>query len=130
MALARGDFAHVLVVVDQMAEKSTRVGLRRSRIVALEIGLRALARLERWDDLLARAAGALEEAEQASFHTRTWRMLASRATARDARGDQAGARDDRAAARTLLDEMARRITDPELRAAFEGDPEVSKVRNG
>jgi len=98
--------------------------------VALEIGLRALARLERWNDLLERAAGALEEAEQAGFRTRTWRMLASRAAARDAKGDQAGSRDDRAAACTLLDEMARRIADPALRAAFEADPQVSEVRNG
>jgi hypothetical protein len=34
------------------------------------------------------------------------------------------------AARALLDEMARRIADPELRAAFEADPAVSEVRNG
>jgi predicted ATPase/class 3 adenylate cyclase len=129
-ALASGDFADALAVVEEVAEKSARVGLRRSRIVALEIGLRALARLERWDDLLERAAGALEEAEQAGFRTRTWRMLASRAAARDATEDRAGARDDRAAARTLLDEMARRIADPDLRAAFEADPRVTEVRSG
>jgi class 3 adenylate cyclase/tetratricopeptide (TPR) repeat protein len=128
MALARGDFADALAVVDQVAESSAGVGMRRSRIVALEIGLRALARLERWDDLLERADGALQEAE--GFRTRTWRMLASRAAARAARGDQTGARDDRATARTLLDAMAQRITDPELRAAFEAGRAVSEVRNG
>ena len=33
-ALARGDFADALAVVEDVAEKSARVGLRRSRIVA------------------------------------------------------------------------------------------------
>jgi len=142
MALAGGDFAKALDLTDQLVDRSgernlhdaggwiLQVGLRRSRIMAREIGMRALAGLERWEDLLARADAAFAEASQAGFRTRMWRILASRARARDARGDAAGARDDRGAACALLDEMAGRIADPELRAAFEADPEVLKVRNG
>jgi class 3 adenylate cyclase/tetratricopeptide (TPR) repeat protein len=129
-ALARGDFTQTLALADRSAEGCARVGLRRGRIIALELGLRALAGLQRWDELLARADAALGEAEQAGFRTRAWRVLASRARARDARGDAARARADLSAARALLDEMARRIADPELRAAFEADPAVSEVRNG
>ena len=118
-ALARGDVEAALAMADQVAEAATRTGLRRGRLIALELGLRALAGLERWGELLARADAALAETEQAGVRTRTWRILATRARARDACGDAAGARDDRRAARAQLDEMARRIADPELRAAFE-----------
>jgi predicted ATPase/class 3 adenylate cyclase len=128
-ALARGDFAHALAVADRMPESSGLLGLQQGRIEALELGLRTLARMERWDDLLARADGALQEAEAARFRTRTWRILASRARARAAKGDDTGARTDRTAARALVDDMAARIADPELRAAFETDPAVREVRN-
>jgi len=74
-AFARGDFETALAIADQVAYGSAPEGLRRARIVALEIGLRALARMERWDNLLERADGALREAEEASFRTRMWRML-------------------------------------------------------
>jgi hypothetical protein len=57
-------------------------------------------------------------------------MLAWRARARAASGDRKGAGDDRAAARSLLDDMAGRIADPELRAAFEADPLATEVRSG
>jgi predicted ATPase/class 3 adenylate cyclase len=127
-ALARGEFAKALATAEQLAARSAQLGLRRTRIVALEIELHALARLERWDDLLERADGALQEAEEAKFRTRTWRMLAWRAQARAAKGDDRGARDDRNAARALLDDMVGRIADPHLRAAFESDPAVLEVR--
>jgi class 3 adenylate cyclase/tetratricopeptide (TPR) repeat protein len=127
-ALARGESAQALEVADRFAEGSGRVGLGRGRIVALEIGLRALAQMERWDDLVERAATALEEAEGAGFRTRAWRILASRARARDAKGDQTGASDDRSAALKLVDEMAGRITDPELRAAFESDATILELK--
>jgi hypothetical protein len=71
----------------------------------------------------------LPEAEAMGFHTRTWRMLAWRARARGATGDPKGATGDRAAARALVDDMAARIADPQLRAAFESDPLVSEVRS-
>jgi len=129
-ALARGDAATALAIADQAAEDSARTGFGRVRMVALELGLRALAGLERWDPLLGRADAAVGEAEKAGFKTRLWRMLAVRARARDARGDATGARDDRRAARSLVDEMAARIADPELRAAFESDGAVMEVRNG
>jgi class 3 adenylate cyclase/tetratricopeptide (TPR) repeat protein len=128
-ALERGDFTEALTLADEWAEASVRLGLGRGRIIALEVSLRALARLERWDELLARADTALAEAERAGFRTRTWRILVARAQARTAGGDVAGAREDRSAARLLLDDMARRIADPELRAAFDADPEISEVRN-
>ena len=129
-ALARADGGGALAVADEVAEKSAAVGMRRARVLALELGLRALARLERWDELLARADGALHEALATGFRTRAWRMHVSRAAARLATGDATGAREDHAAARTLIEEMAARIRDPELRAAFEADREVSEVRNG
>jgi predicted ATPase len=129
-AFARANFAQALALADQSAEGSARLGLRRSRVIALELGMRALAGLERWDELLARADAALAEAEATGFRTRTWRILATRARARDANGEAAGARDDRSAARALLDDMAGRIADPEIRAAFESDPTMLEVKNG
>ena len=62
-ALARRDFAQALVLADQSAEETSRLGLRRARIIALELATRALAGLERWDELLAHADAALAESE-------------------------------------------------------------------
>jgi hypothetical protein len=128
--LARGNLTQALSLADQSAERTTRLGVRRGRIVALEVGMRALAGLERWDELLARADAALAESEVTGFRTRKWRMLATRARARDASGDTTGARDDRSAARAVLDDIAGCIADPEIRAAFEADPAVLEVRHG
>lgn len=129
-ALARGAWAEALGLADSLAERSAQLGLQRACIMAREQGLRALAGLERWEELLSRAATALAESEAANFRTRTWRILATRARARGASGNAGGARDDRSAARALVDEMAARIADPELRAAFQADPMVLEVRNG
>ena len=104
-ALASGDPARAFEVAEQVAAGADRIGLYRGRIVALELGLRALAAEGRWDELLERADGALEESERAGFRTRTWRILGSRALARQARGDEAGAMADREAARALLLEL-------------------------
>jgi class 3 adenylate cyclase/tetratricopeptide (TPR) repeat protein len=129
-AVARGDFPRALALADQSAERGTRLGMRRGRIIGLEVGMRALAGLGRWDEVLARADAALAGSEAARFRTRTWRIFAARARARDATGDAAGARADRTAARALLDDMAGRIADPATRAAFEADSAVLEVRNG
>jgi class 3 adenylate cyclase/tetratricopeptide (TPR) repeat protein len=101
-ALAAGEFDRALEIADSVAEGGARIGVVRGRIVALELGLRALARLERWDDLLERADRCLREAERADFRTRTWRILGSRANAREAMGDATGAAEDREAARAIL----------------------------
>jgi predicted ATPase/class 3 adenylate cyclase len=129
-ALARGACAQALELADGSAEQSAKLGLGRARIMAREIGLRALAGLERWEELRSRADAALAEAEAAGFRTRTWRILSARARARAAGGDAAGAREDRGGARALVDEMAARIADPELRAAFLADPAVQEARSG
>jgi hypothetical protein len=137
-ALSRGDFAQALALADQTARgvgwplqsANPRVVTRRTQILASSgVALRALAALGRWEELLARSDAALAEAEATGFRTLAWRILATRARARDARGDAAGAREDRSAARALLDDMAARIADPELRAAFESDALVSEVTN-
>jgi hypothetical protein len=49
------------------------------------------------------------------------RIRATRAQARAASGNVAGAGDDRKDARALLDDMAGRVADPKIRAAFEAD---------
>jgi hypothetical protein len=130
VALARADFMQALALADGSVERSKRLGMRRGCIIALELGMRALVGLERWDELLARAGAALAESETAGFRTRTWRMLATRARAREASGNTAGARDDRSAARAVLEDMAGRLADPQIRAAFEADPAVLEVRIG
>jgi class 3 adenylate cyclase/tetratricopeptide (TPR) repeat protein len=130
VALARGEYAAALAIADEIAAHGARDGLRRARIMALEIALCALAGLGRWDDLLGRAHAALGEADAAAFRTRKWRILAMRARARAATGDATGAHADRVAAVALLDDMARRIADPTLRAAFEADPGVLEARGG
>jgi predicted ATPase/class 3 adenylate cyclase len=128
-ALARGEFAQAVEVADQLAQGAKVLGQQRGCLIALEWGLQARAGLQRWEEILERADAAIREAEEKNFRTRLWRMLAWRARARDATGDQQGASDDRAAAGRLLDEMAECIADRELRAAFEADPQVLEVRN-
>jgi class 3 adenylate cyclase/tetratricopeptide (TPR) repeat protein len=127
-ALERGEFAQAVEMTDRLARNSAKLGLQRGRLVAVEWGLRARVGLQRWQDVLDRADAAIREAEKKGFQLRLWRMLAWRASAREATGNRQGAIDDRAAARRLLDAMAERIADPELRAAFEADPAVSAVR--
>lgn len=129
-ALAQGDAAAALAVADDVAVTCASSGEQRERILALEVGLRALARAQRWDELLERADGALQEAERSGFRTRTWRILAWRAQGRAARGDEGAARDDRSAARALLDELAGQIANPELRAGFLADPLAQAVMGG
>lgn len=126
-ALARGEFEQATELADEWAQRSGKLGLQRGRLVAVELGLRARAGLKRWQDVLDRADAAIRDAEEKGFRTRLWRMLAWRACARDATGNGQGASDDRARARTLLDEMTRRIADPEIRAAFEAESAVLEV---
>lgn len=128
MAIACGELAEALRMADQVATGS--MGLQRNRILGLEIGLRALAGLERWQELRKRADGALIEAEEAGFRTQIWRILASRARARKATGDDAGAAEDREAARALFVEIASRIADPEIRGSFASDALAVEVRDG
>jgi hypothetical protein len=105
-ALAAGDYSRAFNIADSVAKGGARIGVERGRIIALELGLRALAELARWGDLLKRADSSLREAEQAGFRTRTWRILGLRARAREAQGDSTGAAEDREAARAILLELA------------------------
>jgi hypothetical protein len=127
-ALERGEFGQAVELADQLARSSGKLGLQRGCLVAVEWGLRARVGLQRWQEVLDRADAAIREVEEKGFRTRLWRMLEWRARARDATGERQGANADRAAARRLLDEMAGRIADPEIRAAFEADPAVLEVR--
>ncbi len=127
-ALARGESAQALAFAEQSISEGARMGYRRAQVLASELALRALASLERWDELLARADAALGQSDTLGFRTRSWRILAARARAREALGDASGALDDRSTARALLDDLARRIADPELRAVFEADPATLEVR--
>ena len=127
-AIARGAYAEALALADPFAAQSAADGHQRAAILTREVGLRALEGLGRRADLLSRAVAVLADAEAAGARRRTWRILATCARARDASGDAAGARDDRRAACVILSEMAARIADPELRAAFEADPIAQEVR--
>jgi hypothetical protein len=128
-ALVRGEFAQAVGVADQLAQGATRQGHQRGCIIALEWGLHARAGLQRWEEILERSDAAIRQAEEKKFLTRLWRMLAWRARARHATGDPKGASDDRRTALALLEEMAGRIADADLRAAFEADPTVAEVKN-
>jgi predicted ATPase/class 3 adenylate cyclase len=127
-ALARREFERAVEVADQLAQGARTLGQQRGCVIALEWGLHARAGLQRWQQILDRADDAIRGAEEKGFRTRTWRMLAWRARARQATGDQKGASDDRAAASRLLDEMSERIADPEIRAAFEADRAILEVK--
>jgi class 3 adenylate cyclase/tetratricopeptide (TPR) repeat protein len=101
-ALSQGEAEQALEAADRVAAGSVRIGVGRGRILALELGLRALAALGRWDELRERADAALAEAEEAGFRTLIWRILGARALARDASGEAGEAARDREAARALL----------------------------
>ena len=128
-AVARGEFVQAVDVADQVAQGASRIGQQRGCLIAREWGLHARVGLQRWDEILERADALVQETEQQGFRTRTWRVLVWRAHARAATGDHHGASDDRRAARAVLDQMAGRIADPDLRAAFAADPIVSEVKS-
>jgi hypothetical protein len=106
LALARGDTEEGRRIAREVAEGGGLQGLRRRRLVAAETELRALAELERWDELLERADAAIEEADAAGYDLLIWRMRGLRALGRDAAGDTAGAAEDRKRARTVLLQIA------------------------
>jgi class 3 adenylate cyclase/tetratricopeptide (TPR) repeat protein len=105
-ALTAGDAEQALELAEQVAQGAAHAGMLRGRMVALEVGLRALTALERWDEALARADETLSETERTGFQTCMWRILGSRALARDATGDAAGAAADREAAKAILLRLA------------------------
>jgi predicted ATPase/class 3 adenylate cyclase len=128
LAFARADFATALEIADTGAANSAHQGLVRGKVMAVEVALRALAALERWPELLARADGAIDEAADAGFRTRLWRMRALRARARAATGDTAGAGEDRAAARLIINDMAQRLNDPAMREALLAAAAVAELQ--
>ena len=126
-ALARGESAQALALADSPSPRARAWDTARP-VLASELALRALARSGAGTSCWRAPTRRSARASTLGFRTRSWRILAARARAREASGDAPGARDDRSAARALLDDMSRRIADPELRAAFEADPSTLEVR--
>ena len=116
--LAAGDFEEARQQAEKTASGGTVLGHLRGRISALFLEMRALAALEHWDDLLEHSNSALAAAEESDFKPQIWKMLLVRASARQAKGDNAGASSDRDQASTVFDEIAGSISDSAMRASF------------
>ncbi len=120
VALVAGQVDSAVAAVERMLP-AEGAELERDHVAALEV----LARARLADDdgvaALAAAERALPAATAMGFGALRWRLLAIRAEALAARGDdEAGAA--RAAARAAFTEVADRIADPDLRAWFERQP--------
>jgi tetratricopeptide (TPR) repeat protein len=128
MQLAEGDLDRALDLADLAAQGTERAGLRRHRILALELKLRVLAKMRRWSEAISAADEALALAEETGFYRIAWRIRASRGRARLATGDRAHAEKDLAAARETLRAVAATILERDLRARFEEHPAAVELR--
>jgi hypothetical protein len=126
--LWEGNAAEALQLIGTVMREAEANGLRQQRIVAMEAGLRALARLERWTEIVQRAEPALVETEATGLRAMQWRILGHRARARLEAGDHEGAVRDAGVARHVLAALAASVPDAELRASLENDPTAREVR--
>jgi hypothetical protein len=85
----------------------------------LEVGLRALTRLARWDELRKRADTAIPLADEGDYALIRWRLYALRAKAQAALGDEAEAKSDADQARRLFERTAQTVEEADFRAAYE-----------
>ncbi len=120
--LLAGNFEKALELASSIAAGASEAGLARASVLALELELRALLELGRSADALATAEEALGWTEKTGFRAMTWRILASRARARDLERDGPGAGADRTAALRIFEELASSIPEASLRASFETEP--------
>jgi tetratricopeptide (TPR) repeat protein len=125
--LSIGSLEEALELADAAIVSTERSGMKLDLIPALELKLRILLKMEKMTEALAVADNALEQANQTEYRSMIWRILAGRARAREAAGDETGANEDFQAAAAIARELVETIPDPELRQSFETNPMVAPI---
>ncbi|MBW2365094.1 MAG: hypothetical protein JRF25_08520 [Deltaproteobacteria bacterium] len=123
----KGSFGEALELVEASTARAEEIGFKLEWIPALELKLRILLSLDRFDEALKLADVALQQAEQTNYRPMQWRILAGRANAKAAMGDSVGAAEDYVAAARIIDDLAATIPDAELRRGFETNPLVKSI---
>lgn len=121
VALAEGRVDAAVAAVERMLP-AEGAELERDHVAALEVTARARLADDDADAALAAVDRALPAAAAMGHGALRWRLLAIRAEALAASGDDVAAADARAAGLVAFTEVADRIADPELRAWFDRQP--------
>lgn len=119
------DEAHALVL--PITEGAKQNGLERMLVDSAEVELRILAKLNRWQDSIARADDALATTARSGFDALRWRILAHRSAAHLALEDARSAEADLEGAAQLLRSISATIPEPEHRRSLEADRVAVRV---
>jgi tetratricopeptide (TPR) repeat protein len=140
IALAEGRFDDAMTLAEQTSGmrldhlgddiQRTNEHNDRGSVIAVELNLRVLLALKRYQDVIVLADEAVETANEMGFQIMLWRILASRADAHEQLGDSDVAVADRQASAEVLKALAESITDLELRNGFVTNPQVASILTG
>ncbi len=117
--LAKGNAERALELADADADMNEKRGSPIPRVESLEVGLRALAKLARWEELRNRADAVIPIADDGDYALLRWRLYALRGKAHAALGHAAQAQSDADEARRLFELTAETVEEPDFRAAYE-----------
>lgn len=126
LALAEGDHARALTLIDAQLETLNLGRMRWLYVDALLLRARVLFALGRLSDAIAALESLRETAVRAGSRRLHWQILAQRADIAKQRGDAASAAADYAAARGMLEYIAAHTPD-EYRESFLNTPAVQHV---
>jgi len=127
--LSTGSLEEALELADAAITNTEKAGMKLYLIPALELKLRILLDLKNVTEALIVADNAFQQALQTGYQPMMWRILAGRARAREAAGDEIGAKQDIQSAAAIASELAETIPDQELRQEFKTNPLVAPILN-
>ena len=129
LMLGEGQAQEALEILESARERYLERGQNRAYVLALELSLRALKRLERWRDLLQLGDELIAIAAKAGYRNFEWRAHALCGQAHVALGDAEKARSARDQAATTLRSTLDTVPDEdaELRRCLEEDPLAVEV---
>lgn len=127
LALARGEAPAALEAVESALAQAEPKRASKYIALALDLAGRAHASQGRLEEAMAQLERAAAISGASSYGAR-WRILAHLAATIERAKHPQEAQQRRAEAATIADDIAARLTDPDLRAAFLATPDVAALR--
>jgi tetratricopeptide (TPR) repeat protein len=122
VVLARGNVDDALAQANQLRESCKASAMRLLEADAVDLAIRCLVRLERFEEARQEADHVIEFCRETGYLHLLWRLLVSRMTASAKLGDSQSALHDRQSAKDMANEIARRIPKREHQQAFLAQP--------
>jgi tetratricopeptide (TPR) repeat protein len=127
LRLARHDYAHALVVADDILSRSLKAGIRNNLPELLYLKGAVLLAQARLAEAGEAAQQARTQAEASRAGRLLWRILLQLSTIKQRQGHKEAALSLRHEAREAVQAVASHISDPELRQIFLSQPEVREA---